>query len=317
LSPLQQYTALFAGFMPGGTIPANQSAAVRALQERKSVLDLSLRQISRLEALAPAAERTRLEIHAQAIRDIEAQLTTQIRAQSTTGACTVPAPPDGTLGKGYDGTNHNDYPNPKAPAPDDPTHAIVGGLHMGVLKAAFVCDLIRVATFQWSPGTNHVAFQGLYPPDPAGSYMHNPLAHRIGEADTLIAPPNRSPVVDFLSNVQTWYNARMAGFLADWKNTVDAYGGNLLDQTVIPFLTEIAATGALWSPLPALLFGGKALGIQNGSFWSFNNRPLNDLWITLAQAFGLSVSTPPFSLEKVAAARKYTGVIDGLWAKPA
>ena len=34
---------------------------------------------------------------------------------------------------------------------------------MSVLKAAFICDIVRCGTLLWAPGTNHVGFKGLYP----------------------------------------------------------------------------------------------------------------------------------------------------------
>jgi hypothetical protein len=317
LSPLNQYLNLFSGFIPGGSTAGNQFLLLRTLRERKSVLDLSLRQIARLRALAPAAEATKLDIHADAIRKVETKLSDDIAAAaSTPAACTIPAAPPNIVGKGDDGVYHSDYTNPVAATADDPTHAIVGQLHMDVLRAAFVCDVIRVATFQWSPGTNHVAFQNMFPGEVGTIYMHNPLSKRIVTADTLVTGPTRRPEVGFLSNVQAWYNGHMASILAGWKTTVDPYGGNLLDQTVIPFVTDVAACGSENTNMPALLFGGKALGIRNGNFYALSNRPLNDFWITLAQAFGLSIDAPPLSQETFALAKHHTGVIDGLWVKP-
>lgn len=38
-------------------------------------------------------------------------------------------------------------------------------------------DLTRVGTFQWAPGTNHVSFGGLWPPDLMASA--NELQHPV------------------------------------------------------------------------------------------------------------------------------------------
>jgi hypothetical protein len=218
-----------------------------------------------------------------------------------------------------DRKSHNTYNNPTATVADDVVHGQVGALHMGILKAAFACDLVRVATFQWSPGTNHVAFQGQFPNEPSTIYQHHPLSHRIGTADTLVTGSTRKPEVQFLTNIQTWYNTKMAALFSDWKTTTDAYGGNLFDNTVIPFLTEVAATGHEHNNIPAMIFGGKALGFKGGQFMNLGgNRPHNDLWLTVAQAFGLSVTAAPLSGELFAQHSNYfTGPIAGLWAKPA
>jgi len=331
LRPLDLYTNLFGSFMPpttGGPTPA----VLKALHERKSVLDFALREIAQLETLAPASERPKLEIHAQAIRDIETQISNQLNGTGGGPAmgCMPPAMPPPVSGGAADKANHNDYGNPKTTVADDTLHAQIGGLHMGILKAAFVCDIIRVATFQWSPGTNHVAFQNQFPGETNTIYMHHPESHKIGSQDTLVTGTGRNPIVGFLTNVQTWYNQQMAAILSGWKTTTDAMGGNLFDNTIIPFVTEVAATGHEHVNMPAILFGGKALGFKQGQYLGGQtipssvgtgiglNRPLNDLWLTVAQAFGLSTSAAPLNAEQfVKNTNGWTGPIAGLWAPPA
>ncbi len=331
LRPLDLYTNLFGSFMPpttGGPTPA----VLKALHERKSVLDFALREIAQLETLAPASERPKLEIHAQAIRDIETQISNQLNGTGGGPAmgCMPPTQPPPVSGGAADKANHNDYGNPKTTVADDTLHAQIGGLHMGILKAAFVCDIIRVATFQWSPGTNHVAFQNQFPGETNTIYMHHPESHKIGSSDTLVTGTGRNPIVGFLTNVQTWYNQQMAAILSGWKTTTDAMGGNLFDNTIIPFVTEVAATGHEHVNMPAILFGGKALGFKQGQYLGGQtipnnvgtgiglNRPLNDLWLTVAQAFGLSTSAAPLNAEQfVKNTNGWTGPIAGLWAPPA
>ncbi len=333
LRPLDLYTNLFGSFMPptgGGPTPA----VLKTLKERKSVLDFALRELTQLETLAPASERSKLEIHAQAIRDIETQISMQLNGTGGPAmGCVAPMQPPPVTGGAADKADHNNYGNPKTTVADDVLHAQIGGLHMGIIKAAFVCDIIRVATFQWSPGTNHVAFQNQFPGETGTIYMHHPESHKISTPDTLVTGTGRNPIVGFLSNVQTWYNQQMAAILAGWKTTTDAMGGNLFDNTIIPFVTEIGATNHEHFNMPAILFGGKALGFQQGQYLggqtlpvatttgSFTkvglNRPLNDLWLTVAQAFGLSTSAAPLNAEQfVKNTAGWTGPIAGLWAPP-
>src|SRR5215471_5914506 len=267
LRPLDLFTTLFTGFMPGGSTGGNPAAAVKALKERRSVLDFAMRELATIKGLAPASEASKIDIHTQSIRDIETQLTTQINNGGMgIAGCTVPPMPPSISGGKDDRKSHNDYNNPMTSVADDTTHAMVGSLHAGILKAAMVCDIIRVATFQWSPGTNHVAFKGQFPGEAATIYMHHPLSHKIVTADTLVTGTGRRPEVQFLSNVQTWYNTQMATILKDWKGTTDSFGGNLFDHTIIPFLTEVAATGHEHTNMPAMLFGGKALGFVHGQY---------------------------------------------------
>jgi hypothetical protein len=339
LRPLDLYTNLFGSFVPptgGGPTPA----VMKTLKERKSVLDFALRELMQLETLAPGSERGKLEIHAQAIRDIETQISNQLNGTGggPSAGCVAPMTPPPISGGAADKKDHNDYGNPKTTMADDVLHAQIGGLHMGILKAAFVCDIIRVATFQWSPGTNHVAFQNLFPGETGTIYMHHPESHKITTPSVVVPAATRSPIVGFLSNVQNWYNQQMATILAGWKTTIDGMGGNLFDNTIIPFVTEIGATGHEHFNMPAILFGGKALGFKQGqylggqalpaanSMGSFTrvglDRPLNDLWLTVAQAFGLTTTSGLAAEQFVTATynamglKGWTGPIAGLWAPP-
>jgi hypothetical protein len=312
LSPLQLYVSIFGSMMPVGAGTAAGGATndqlVRALKERRSVLDYSLRELARLKTLAPASESAKLDLHTAAIRKIETQLSTQI----ATGTVTLPGcaatPPANIVGGKYDGGNHRDYANPTATASDEIVHGQVGKLHAGVIRSAFVCDLVRVATFQWSPGVNHIAFQGLYPGEANTIYMHHPLSHRVSSADTRAAIASRKPEVEFLSRVEEFYNTQTAAIIADFKTSTDAMGGALLDSTIIPYVTEVAACGHEYYPMPALLFGGQKLGMIGGQYWYLDKRPHNDLWLTVAQALGLT--TDALKTEKfMQDAKSFTGPI--------
>ncbi len=310
LSPLQLYLSTFGGLMPGGMTGSNPEQLMRALQEHKSVLDYSLRELARLKTLAPATESAKIDFHAEVVRKLETQLSNQLAAgPDGLAACMVPMPSDVTGGK-YDGGIHRDYDNPTASSSDEVVHDQVGVLHAGLLKAAFACDLVRVATFQWSPGVNHIAFKGIYPGEPNSIYMHHPLSHRISTNDTL-AVSNRRPEVDFMTSVAEWYNERFARIVADFKATPDVFGNNLLETTIIPYVTEVAACGHEYYPLPVILFGGSKLGLQGGQYQFLDRRPHNDMWLSVAQALGLSVDE--LKQEKfMQDSSSYTGPIAGL-----
>jgi Protein of unknown function (DUF1552) len=289
LSPLQMYTRIFGTMKPGGgTGTATDAELLRAIARRKSVLDYSLRELKRLEAIAPARERPKIEAHTEAIRKIENQLTTQIQSGTVSIPGCASTPPLDVVGGKYDGGIHRDYGNPTATTSDEVIHAQIGQLHMGVIKSAFVCDLVRVATFQWSPGVNHIAFKGFYPGEPNTIYMHHPLSHRVGTGDTEVKGPNRRPEVEYLSRVDEYYATQTAAAMADFKATTDVMGGNLLASTVVPYVTEVGACGHNYSPMPGLIFGGQALGVHGGQYQLLNNRSYNDFWLTVAQALGLS-----------------------------
>jgi len=315
--PLDLYASLFSGFMPGGGTPENQAAALRALKLRKSVLDSSLRDLDRVRTLSPASEAPKIDAHTEAIRKLELQLEQAI-LDGGTPACEVPTAPDAAL-EAFAGSKF-DYSNPKAEQEDATYMERVAKAHAAVIQAAFQCDLLRVASLQWCSANDHVAFEGLYPADPTGSYMHHPLSHRIGDAQTISGPPPTSEinlaVYEFLASVHHWFNLKTAEIVLGLKNATDVFGGSVLDTTIVPFITDTAHTASARSPLPAVIFGGRALGMQGGQYQNFSTgRNHNDLWMSIAQAY-LKTSDPLSVLADEVFVKTNVSPIPGLWAPP-
>ncbi len=325
LAPAQLFMKLFTGFMPGGSTPENMAAATLALKQRKSVLDFCLRELDQMKTLAPASEAQKIEVHADVCRKIEMQISDMLNGNVVTpSGCVVPAMPDPNL-KGQVGSS-NPYGANDVPDADDEIHEAIGKAHADVLLAAFQCDIIRVASFQWSPGTNHVSFKGLRPDEPTKIFMHHPQSHKIGggRANYFDAPPQNDAqlqaIVQFMSNVHEWYNSRTADIINKFKAATDVFGANLLDQTVIPYFTEVAMATHERNPKAAMFFGGKALGMQHGKYVNFEDNNGNgqrahvDFWATVAQAYFQS-NTPAQYLGGLEFASNPTP-IDGFWVKP-
>jgi hypothetical protein len=206
----------------------------------------------------------------------------------------------GGLGNPY-GTNGN-----IAQTDDSGNMAAVGAAHFAVLKAAFICDIIRCGTFLWAPGTNHAGFK-LYP-NSSTIYMHHPTSHHIQTPDTEVGTSMSSipkPEAQFLFAVQQWYFQQQAANLKDWKNSFDGYGNSLLDYTVVPFLTEVRATQHERNGMPGMIIGGKALGYKHNVYQS-GSWSITQFWGTIAQAFGYKTTGGPVGAP-----------ISGLWTQPA
>jgi hypothetical protein len=309
LSPAELYATLFSGFIPGG----NPEAALRALRMRKSVLDSTLRELARLSTLAPAAERPKIEAHTELVRALERQISDRI-ADGGVSACLVPtAPPADLIGK--TGDNVSDFQSPIAMEDDAATHEAVGRLHLSIIRAAFQCDIIRVATFQWVPGTNHVALAGLDPNSPETPYLYRGMSRRVQDPAFWngSTPATNLDVWNVTVNAWLWYNRKMADIIAEFKTATDALGGNLLDHTVIPYVTEMANPTSSYQNLPAIVFGGRALGMQGGRFQTVSGR-LTNLWVTLAQAYLGANAMAALSSEVFV--KTDVTPISGLWAPP-
>jgi hypothetical protein len=313
LSPLQQWTNLFQAFIPGNGGSSGATALAKAIVGKRSVLDFALGELARLRRIAPAGARDNIDIHSQAIRNAERQLggassggtTGSTGADAGNPSCIAkPAQPMGlgAMGGGSGNAGLQYSANLDQSTTDDTaTLAAVGKLHTDIFKAAFICDILRVGTFQWCPGTNHVAFKGMMPGDPDGIYQHNPTSHRINHEDCLANP--LGAVAQFLANVHTWYNQQHAAIFADWKTALDGFGNSLLDFTVVPFVTEVEDCGGGWNNMAALIIGGKRLGFTH-NVYKTGNFTINQFWGTVGQAFGYTNTEP------------VGAPIDGLWSAP-
>jgi hypothetical protein len=291
--PSDAYRRVFGTLMPGGATPDNLAALDRARAQKRSVLDFALKDLARLQTLAPASQRPQLDMHAAAIRQVE----TEFDATPLDPAgCGVATPPPvisvSTRTDPYSGDHI-------VPQRDDQVHSNIGALHMAVIKAAFTCDLTRVVTYQWSPGTNHVSFGDLWPPNPALFKVHHTTSHDPGSADQ----------AEFLTRVEEFYATRAAAFLQELAAAPELTGsGTILDNTLVPYITEVAERNHSWTRMPFLLFGG--LGLVGGRRWDNGNgglRMSNDLWMAIAERFGM----PGFTLGDN---DQHTSAITGLFA---
>ncbi|WP_437729758.1 DUF1552 domain-containing protein [Sorangium sp. So ce1335] len=269
--PLEVYERVFGTLMPGGTTSDNLEALARARRQKKSVLDFASRDLGRLHELAPSAQREMLDAHVEAIREVEKELDAD---PHNAAFCGMEQPPDIVQVSEYiDPYSSNHVVGER----DDEKHARIGALHFAVLKAAFRCDLTRVVTFQWTPGTNHVSFGDLWPPDPRIFKVHHTTSHDPDTRDTL----------EFLTRVEEFYANKLAGFLKELAATQEVNGGTLLDNTLIPYVTEVGTRKHNWDNVPWLLFGGAKTGLVGGRVWDNGGRGLrstNDLWMACAGA---------------------------------
>jgi hypothetical protein len=101
-----------------------------------------------------------------------------------------------------------------------------------------------------------------------------------------------------------------------FKNAMLADGSSMLDHTIMPFVTEVAESNHFpRNPLPAMIFGGRALGMQGGQFQDFesNMRPWNDYWLSIAQAY-FKTTDPLSVLTDEVFYKNGISPIPGLWS---
>ena len=341
--PLNTFNRIFGGVMgtsggdagAAGTGGSPVSNTTQLLAQKKSILDFMSSDLARLRTLAPGSEKVRLDSFADAITQLEASIQAAMGAQMivvpgdagagmAASVCTKPAAPMSFAqnGKGagsggftnlapgggsmlsgvdyYDPTDPNNHP-----------HLIVGQLQLSMIRFAFACDLVRVATFMWAAGTDWVVFPGTL----------NGATIATAPVSTPHHPPSHTTdtgTMAWLSQVNALYSTQTCQALQLFQSTTDVDGNNLLDNTVVAYVTEVArAYDHNQQNMPFLVFGGKNTRVQGGTFLKATggslasidggtgNRPVNDAWLALAPVFGLTMTS-------LGAATQSTGPLPGI-----
>jgi hypothetical protein len=319
--PLDVFTRIFAG-ATGGT------ATGALLLQKLSVLDFMRSDLARLETLIPASEKPRLLAHADAIQKLEDKLRASLAP--TGSACVVPAAPPLIPANGKGSTFAGSQPSHATGFdyytegdPANHPHEVAGRLHLSLIKASFLCDLVRVATFSWSSGTSGVVFpstlDGATLPTVPTSAPHYPPLSVDPSTTTGLG------VAAWGAAIDRFYSTATSAALQELAAAIDVDGNSLLDNTVVVYFSEVARR---WDHnqmnLPLLVFGGKNTGIQGGTFLKVTggplpqqsglsasggagNRPFNDLWLALAPIFGVNLTS-------LGSAAQFTGPLPGLVA---
>ena len=312
--PLTTFNRLF-----GGSLPAGMDAAT-ALTRELSVLDFMRRDLARLRALVPATEKGRIDGHADAIQQLETTIR-QTQSARFPGCTVPPTPPMFPMVTGTQVTlgvstslSGVDYWDPADP--NNHPHQVLGQTYLALIKAAFLCDLVRVSTFSWSSATSWVVFPGTFdgaslPGNPQSSPHYEPLS---------VDPATDPRPAAWWAAIDHFYAQQSSLAIHSLAAASDIDGNSLLDNTVVVYVSELSRR---WDHdqrnIPLAVFGGKNTGVQGGTFLKITdgplssqtgattgNRPFNDFWLALAAAFGVDLKT-------LGDPTQYTGALAGVF----
>ncbi len=272
LNPAVAFDTLFEGVM--GADPAI-SARIRA--ERKSVIDLVNGELSRVRTVMPAVDRDRFDAHLDSLRELETRLT-QVTAQ-----CEVPTRPnDFTEGEVKD---------------FDQVHVFTR-LQFELMRHALLCDLTRVACFDWphSEGYGHfMADEGYRPFESLHTVAHTMSYDMVGE----VTPTDEERAIarEDLANLQNWRAKMLATEL------LDKMPPDVVDNTLLVWASEMSEGGTHSNRnVPIVMIQGGNFGaftagryLRWGSYDPISNysaftggQPMNKLLVSICQAMGLT-----------------------------
>jgi Protein of unknown function (DUF1552) len=270
LNPATAFDTLFDGVV--GTDPA---VADRIRAERKSVIDVVNGELGRVRTEMPTVDRDRFDAHLDSLRELEK------RISQVTAACEVPMrPSDFTENQVHD---------------FDQVHVFTR-LHFELMRHALLCDLTRVACFDWP----HSEGYGNYMPDEgyrAFGSIHT-VAHTMSYQTDDLMPTDEERAIarEDMANLTQWRSKMLATEL------LDQLPADVLDNTLLVWASEMSEGGTHSNRnVPIVMVQGDAFGafeagrhLRWGEYDPITNYapytggvPMNKLLVSLCQAMGL------------------------------
>ena len=259
IDPSRVYAELF-----GSPLGARQEELEHARRSGKSVLDRVRADLARLQRRAPPSERTKLEQHATALRDIEKRLSRVERS------CASQAPPPA-------------FERLKAFGGGEPYFDAITDLQIDLLARAIACDLSRFATLFLADLTRSKLFAEL-PED-----VHQEVAHRYDPRDDVHRGTPESWAKLGIQNRYAY------GKLARLLQRLGEAG--VLDSTLVHVSSDMGDPARHSSRhVPTLLVAGSIFGLKTGRYLDLRHgknlqegSPNNRLLVSIANLFGAPI----------------------------
>jgi len=260
IDPGQTFAELFGTPMTG----ARREDLERQRRAGKSVLDLVGADLAHLKVRAAPSDRTKLEQHQDALREIEKRLTRE------SPSCQAPPSPDSSR-----------FPKLRAFGGGEPFFDAITDLQVDLLARALACDISRFATLYLADLTRSKLFSDL--PDD----IHNDVAHRYD------ARSEKHP-----GTPGTWHplgeqNRYAYSKVARLLQRLDEAG--ILDDCLVYISSDMGDPARHSSrSVPTLIAGGAGGRFKMGRHLDLRREsgglPNNRVLVSICQAFGLEVN---------------------------
>lgn len=218
--------------------------------EQRSILDFALEDARSMQRRLGAEDSKKLDQYLGGVREIE----TRIEKAEGFGEVRDPAveTPEGVP------TDYAEYVQ----------------LMFDMLILAFQTDSTRVATLMLAHDGSNRSFDHI-----GISEGHHDLTHH----------QNRPDWVEKVADIDLWYVRQFARFLEKLQATEDADGKPLLHNSMIVYGSGNAdGNRHTHNNLPVVLAGGGGGTLTPGRYVKHGSKPLTNLYLTMADRFGLS-----------------------------
>jgi hypothetical protein len=272
LYPATAFDTLFEGVT--GTDPA---IAAKIRRERKSVIDMVNGELQRVRTEMPAVDKERLDAHLDSLRELE------MRVSAVTAECMVPTRPSD-----YTQSEIRNF---------DMVHVFTR-LQFEIMRHALLCDLTRVACFDWphSEGYgNYMEEEGYR----AFGSIHT-VAHTMSYNTDDLMPTDEERAIarEDMSNLTQWRSKMLATEL------LDKMPPDIVDNTLLVWASEMSEGGTHSNRnVPIVMVQGAEFGafeagryLRWGEYDPISNFsdytggvPMNRLLVSICRAMGVDV----------------------------
>ncbi len=281
--PLNVFNRLFGGAAPG--MPGQPGGDLDLRQkQKKSIIDVMKADLSALQMKLGTAEKARLDVHLQSLRDVETRLNGLVMPPAGMGGGGAPVMACDASGFNKIGYKNVDTGYPKSYHKVE-NFNIIGQLQTDLLVLALSCSLTHSAAFMWSHAVSPTKVPGL-----DGAVGNHDASHYGVNPQS----PNALQYVKY----RRFFMERFVELVQRLKAI--PYGdSNLLDHTVL-FLCSDINDGDLHdqNQMPFVLAGGARAGLKGGRFLSYKNQGMGGknethakLLVSICRALGQPVDS--------------------------
>ncbi|MGB0647662.1 MAG: DUF1552 domain-containing protein [Bradymonadia bacterium] len=252
--PLSVYGRIFGANDQRTSSPEERSDK---LVKRSSVLDSVHQDFAKLKTLLGGADWRKLDQHATSVRELERRLTL-LAEQSAVCGITEPA----------------EVANPMT---EEQFRSVLRA-QIDLTVAAFACDATRFSSIQCSSAVNALrfTFMGL------NQYEGHGLSH---------AGDSNANLQTQWEAMLTWYSEQLA-YLLQRLASIPEGNGTMLDNTLVLCVNEISRGNThSHDDMHFLLAGGAGGRLEGGRYLRYDDRPHNDLLVSVLNLLELDDET--------------------------
>jgi hypothetical protein len=274
-NPVTAYQEVMSRLMPG-MVPSpgetgNNEAAERVLKAKMSLLDFVKQDVTTFNTRLGAEEKRKLDLYLQGIRDLETNLGNVMQQPFSAECGAPPTVPDSAMDIV---ARVNDMP-------------LVNHLFLDVMAIALSCGATQVVSMMWGGGQSDESVR--IPSHGIDMGNWHSVSHgdpQGGAGDQIIL------MTSYLAEEYLYFIQKLQAY-------PDVDGKSVFDNSVLVWSTQNGTSTQVRYAredhdrhnTPFIVAGGLSGTIAKGQVIECNDRNHNDLYLGIAQAFGMEVDT--------------------------